>query len=436
MKLSQFNIISKIEHEDKFIVYNTYSTACVVLDNDTYTKIFIDMEFNREDSKIVYLLNNGIIVESQVNEVKLVENLRYHAMSKNIQNIVILTTTECNARCYYCFEHGIKPIVMTKETADAVVEFCKEKYKDKTIAITWFGGEPLLNFEIIKYISSKLISEGYELESHVTTNGSLVTDEILEFFSTNYKKVSFQITLDDINEEYGKIKNYVDIPQEQAFERVINNVKNIIKNKIKLLIRVNFAASKIEKAKKVYSEIIELLNGCDLSNVNIYMAPLSLNCDREIISNFSGDIEHPFLQMVKKQREEGFSLQEIHAIGEVSILSSYNLSPTPIACGMNMHSRIVVNADGKLYKCHRLVGSEKYCVGNVFDGVDVNNKIFNFFEKIEVTDSECLNCNVLPICQEGCKYSRLTYGEKQKCSRIKQVKEELVRLYYKEISKN
>ena len=149
---------------------------------------------------------------------------------------------------------------------------------------------------------------------HITTNGSLITDDILDFFNNNYKKVSFQITLDDIGIEYAKIKRYVDISIDDAFGRVIDNIKNIIQKGIRLLIRVNFAASQIEKAKNIYSKIIELLDGLDLSNVNIYMAPLSLNCDREIISNFTGDIEHPFLQMVKTQREKGFSLQEIHSV--------------------------------------------------------------------------------------------------------------------------
>lgn len=432
MKLSQYNIISKLEDEDKYIIYNTYSTACVVLNKEMYFKIFENYNFDATP-EIEFLYNNGIIVDDSTNEIELVERLRADAIQQNIQNIVILTTTECNARCYYCFEHGIEPVIMTKETADAVVRFCKEKYKDKVIAITWFGGEPLLNYGIIKYVTDQLIKAGYELETHITTNGSLISDEMLDYFATNYKKVSFQITLDDIGVEYAKIKRYVDVPLEQAFHRVMENVKKIIKKGIKLLIRVNFASSQIEKAKEIYKQIIGLLAGYDLTNVNIYMAPLSLKYEKENISNFHGNIEHPFLQMVKLQRKEGFALQEIHATGEVSLLSSFNLSPTPVACGMNMHSRIVVNADGKLYKCHRLVGKEEYCVGDVFSGVDINNSVLKFFEKANVTDEDCKKCSILPICQEGCKYSRLTFGEKHKCSRIKQVKEELVKLYYEAI---
>lgn len=432
MKLSTYNIISKIDDAEKYIIYNTYSTACVVLNNETFTKIFENKIFDGTP-EIEFLHSNGIIVDDSTDELELVERLRADAIHQNIQNIVILTTTECNARCYYCFEHGIAPVIMTMETADAVVNFCKEKYKDKTIAITWFGGEPLLNYNIIKYITTQLIDAGYELETHITTNGSLVSDEMLDYFSSNYKKVSFQITLDDVGVGYAKIKKYVDIPLEHAFHRVMENVKKIINKGIKLLIRVNFASSQIEKAKDIYKQIIDLLDGCDLSNVNIYMAPLSLKCEKENISNFQGDFEHPFLQMVKLQREEGFALQEIHSTGEVSLLSSFNLSPTPIACGMNMKSRIVVNSDGKLYKCHRLVGKEEYCVGDVFSGVVIDNPVLNFFEKVEVTDEDCKHCCILPICQEGCKYSRLTFGEKHKCSRIKQVKEELVKLYYEAI---
>ena len=90
-----------------------------------------------------------------------------------------------------------------------------------------------------------------------------------------YSIITLQIKLDSIDNEYGRIKNYIDIDKKEAFSRVLNNVKLLIKNKIKLLIRVNFMASKIAEAKESYKKIISLLDGYDLSDVNIYMAPLT-----------------------------------------------------------------------------------------------------------------------------------------------------------------
>lgn len=430
MKLSQFNIISK-ENENKYILYNTFSTGLVVLDKKNYQDLIIEKNFDNFDG-LTYLIENGFIVDDDCDEVAKVEKVRTAIMKKTIiQNIVILTTTDCNARCYYCFEHGIEHVYMSEKTADAIIEYCKKKYKEKRIAITWFGGEPLLNFNIIKYITARLIEAGYELECHVTTNGSLVTDEMIDFFEKNYVRFSFQITIDSVYDEYNKVKRYIDIEPEKAYDRTMQNVVKLINSGVRMMIRVNFASSKIEQAKEVYKTLIETLRIYDLSKVNIYMAPLSLPGDKEIISNFHGNIEHPFLQMVKIQREEGFPLHDLYnEENEISLLSAYNLQPSAISCGMNLSCRIVVNADGTLYKCHRLVGKKDFAVGNVFDGEDMSNEHLNFFHDIHITDDDCRNCDILPICQMGCSYSRFTYGKEQKCNRIRQVKSELVQLYY------
>lgn len=129
------------------------------------------------------MYKNGFLVDKNCDECSIIERIRAEIMAKSVvQNIVILTTTDCNARCYYCFEHGIEPLYMQEATAEAIIQYCKKNYKEKEIAITWFGGEPLLNWSIIKYITLGLIDAGYELVSHVTTNGSLVNQEILDFF--------------------------------------------------------------------------------------------------------------------------------------------------------------------------------------------------------------------------------------------------------------
>ena len=305
MKLSQFNIVSK-ENDDKYILYNTFSTGLVTLDKNTYEKVVVNKDFSNF-SELHYLIENGFVVDDDCDEVEKVESVRSFIMKKTIiQNIVILTTTDCNARCYYCFEHGIEHIYMSKETADGIIEYCKKKYKEKRIAITWFGGEPLLNYEIIKYITLKLIEANYELECHVTTNGSLITDEMIDFFEKNYVRFSFQITIDSIHDEYSKVKRYVDIEPEKAYERTINNVIALIKRGVRMMIRVNFASSKIEQAKLVYKNLIETLKIYDLSKVNIYMAPLSLPSDKEIISNFTGISNIHFFKWLKFKERKVF----------------------------------------------------------------------------------------------------------------------------------
>lgn len=433
MKLSMFNIISKDDKSENYIIFNTHTTACLTLNSQYHKKIFVEKDFSFDKEANEILLANGFVVDDNVDELQKIYDIRKSVMSQNIQNIVILTTTNCNARCYYCFEHGIKPIDMTIETAEALIEFCKKKYKDKRILVSWFGGEPLLRFDIIEYVTNRLIEEGYELDGYVTTNGSLITDKMIDFFTNKYESIAFQITLDDIGDGYGKIKRYVDISIPEAFKRTINNIKLLLEQKIKVLIRVNFLVSNISSAKEIYKKVIHLFDGYDMSNTNVYMAPLSTEAQSENLCNCEGYSTHPFLEMVEIHKSEKNTLQNFHSSNDESLLSRYNLSPLPIPCGMMMPSKIVVNANGDLYKCHRLVGKTEFSVGNVFDGYDEKSNSIDLFEAIEITDLDCKKCNIFPICQGGCKYMRLVYGDSQKCCRIKQVKEELVRMYYNDL---
>ena len=96
---------------------------------------------------------------------------------------------------------------------------------------------------------------------------------------------------------------------------------------------------------------------------------------------------------------------------------------------------IYIDADGTLYKCHRLSGRKQYACGTVFDGIDTNNDYYKIFRNPIIEDEECKKCSILPICQGGCKSQRILYGNKQKCHRIKQIQGKLVNLYYKEVCK-
>lgn len=431
MKASIFNVVTSINDTGKeMIIYNTHTTACVTLKKSMYEQIFVEKNFL--DKEIVTaLLKMGILVDDKFDEVKAIVKIRTQGMNDPVQSVVIFTTTECNARCYYCFEKGIKQFPMTFEVADEVLKFIKNNYtNEKPLGINWFGGEPLMNFKIIKYISDDLIKSGYKIVSHMPTNGSLFNEEMVEYFKTSYEHFSVQITLDAVDKEYGKIKRYIDINEDLAFDRVIKNVKMLLSNRITLDIRINFAASNIKKAKSIYSSILEILKGYDLSNAYIYMAPLTLDCDSEIISNYCGEGEHPYLQVTKMQLEEGFPLKIRRYHGKDELIAACGLMPTAYSCGMTCINRIVISADGELYKCHREAGKKQFSCGNVHNGINKNSETYKRFRTFEITDEDCKKCNILPICQGGCNYLRDIYGEKQKCHRIKQIKEELVKLYY------
>jgi uncharacterized protein len=435
MEISKFNIKSSLDDSDKVLLYNTLTTALIVLESKQYYKIFEDRDFT--NTKIIHqLFKSGFIVESNSNEFVFLEKLRKKDLDNPIQDIGFLTTTKCNARCYYCFEKGIKQYDLTKETADKAISFLKKLCPDEQLRIFWFGGEPFLNFDIIKHVTFELQECGYKLNTNIITNGSLLTQDIIDFFKQHYQYISFQITIDGVFEHYYNVKKYVDLTSNNAFSIVINNIKRLLYNGLTVKIRINFKTSAIEEGKKIFSNIIKLLEGCDLSNLLIYLSPLSLDGIDEIMSNYNTESEHPFLQIIKTELKYGLSMDSTYRKNkDKALLNLFELNPKCSFCGASCARRVTINANGELYKCHRLVGRKEFCVGNVVDGFDETSEIYNYFRNPLINDDDCLNCSILPICHGGCKGNELLYGKRHKCHNIKQVRSELVRLYYRELLK-
>lgn len=436
MVISRFIIKSVLDSENKIILYHTRTTALITLDRQLYYKIFVEKDFS--DSEIMQqLYNMGFIIDSHDKELAILDTMRIKEIDNPIQGITILPTTDCNARCFYCFEEGIERYSMSKETAQHTIEFIKNFYDDKELAIAWFGGEPLLNFPIIEFITLELKKLCYNLNTHITTNGSLLTREMLDFFVKNYTHTSFQITLDGVDEDYYKAKRYKDISPQDAFNRVMGSIKMILRSDLPIQVRVNFLPSKIEEAKQTYAKVLELLSDVDLSNLYLYMAPLNVKNDNEIISRFKcNGSEHPYLQLVKTQNAAGFPLNSIVYEKDNRLLGGFNLMPNCASCGIITNKRIIVDADGALYKCHRLTGRRDWATGNVIDGVDKNCYSYRYFTSPYIDEDGCKKCNILPICNGGCRANRILYGQNHKCHKIKQVQSELVRSYYDELKKS
>lgn len=433
METSRFIIKSNLDGEGKVILYNTRTTALVTLEKSLYQKIFIDKDFSDSDV-ISQLFSMGFVVNSHDEELAILDAMRIKEKDNPIQGVTILPTTDCNARCFYCFEEGIARYTMSKKVAEQTIKFINNFYDKKELAIAWFGGEPLLKFDIIEYITLELKKLGYTLNTHITTNGSLLTKDMISFFMANYSNTSFQITLDGVDEKYYQAKKYIDIAPQDAFRRVIDNIKMILSAGLPIQVRINFLPSKIEEAKETYYHVLELLSDVDVSNLYLYMAPLNVKDDNEIISRFKGkDMEHPYLQLVKAQYQAGFPLNSIVYKDDNRLLGGFNLMPNCASCGILTNKRIIIDADGSLYKCHRLTGRKDWNVGNVFDGVDTECYAYRHFTSPYIDEEGCKKCNILPICNGGCRANRILYGPQHKCHKIKQVQSELVKLYYEKL---
>ena len=207
MKQSKFNVGKKY-NEKSYWVYNTLTTALVILDEDQYLTYFVNEDFLVDGKDFTDLCEMGFFIEDEFDELQYLEELRKTVVKSNkkIADIMIAPTMDCNAHCYYCFERGCHHEKMSIETADAVVEYIKNNWNHELFNITWFGGEPLLAPDIIDYISEKMRQEGINFISRITTNGYELTPEIVRRAIEQWNTNKIQISIDALFEEYEKLK--------------------------------------------------------------------------------------------------------------------------------------------------------------------------------------------------------------------------------------
>ncbi len=418
MKTSKYIITKKLE-TGEIILFSSFSTALISLSEEIYSEIFEHHNYTKKDL-VQQLQELGFLVIDDSQE-QILERLRVNEMGDKTPVLKIFTTNKCNARCYYCFEKGIKQIDMEPETAIQVITFIKTNYPNKELQINWFGGEPLYNFAAIDYITTELHKDGYKLQTHITTNGSLISQEIIDFLKKYYDGISIQVTIDDIGIKYSKVKKYIDIPEEIAYQRIINNIHLLLTNNISTRIRINFLKSKIDYAFQVYNTLSHEFHG--KNGLMIYFAPLSFDDDKA-----DHEIEHTHLKLMEFYNSEKkvFDNGNEHK----SLLTSLTLKPKSIPCGACRVKNFTITADGQLFKCHRIAKFDYCNVGNVWDGINIRSEYHQMFVSPDYISRKCKECNVYPICRGGCTVVTHILKNQDVTCAIYQKHQELIKMYY------
>lgn len=441
MKFSKFNVYDRYD-DDSYWVYNTLSTATIILNNADFCDVFVNENLDSEKVDIAELCAMGYVIDDQFDELSYLKDLRETVVNsdKCITDIMVAPTMDCNARCYYCFEHGSHREKMSRETADAVVEYIGNHWDHKLFNVSWFGGEPLTAVDVIDYLSTQLKSKNIRFTSKILTNGYELTETVVQRALRDWNTTKVQISIDDLFDDYDNIKKFKHSSSGLSpFKRVIENTHNALCNGLSVRVRINFNPIKKDSAMSVMDYLQE--NFGDFSNFSSYFAPIDSFSD--IVPPIAGEFpefdEHPFLSLIKHSQKYGYYVgnnrdsSENFAFDEKGILASLKLYPSPTNCYASCPSVFAIDSKGDFYKCHRVLGrGEKYCSGNVKSGV-LKNEIYQFFCNTDLVFEECKECALLPICQGGCKINAYIYRDNHACSPMKSILKKLIDYYVRRL---
>lgn len=236
--------------EEGWLILNGLTQMLIYISEEEYNSFFTS-QFAKEKFFVVpneFDEHNGVkVLRKRINE----EIYK----SKSIPTkYTIFTTTACNARCEYCFEKGTKVYTMPVEICERVVDCIIRHSSEATekLNMHWFGGEPLLNTKVIDVICDMLDEKKVDYHSTITSNGYLLNEDMIARAVDKWKLDIIQITLDGTEDVYNRIKNYAG-GVENAYEKVICNIKECIKAGLSVEIRLNVGENNGQ-------DLIELVN--------------------------------------------------------------------------------------------------------------------------------------------------------------------------------
>lgn len=173
----------------------------------------------------------------------------------------IWVTTACNMRCDYCYEGMDKSYeMMSRETVDIAIDYILSQYKqmaDTTLIVQFHGGEPLMNFEIVKYTTNQIkeafIGQDDVLLFGMTTNGTLLDAEKMSFLATNIN-YGLSISLDgrkDTHDLHRKLHN-----GKGSYDLVTSNALQLLTLRTDIRARLTFNS---ETVAELYDNAVHLV---------------------------------------------------------------------------------------------------------------------------------------------------------------------------------
>lgn len=343
--------------------------------------------------------------------------IRYFA-EKKVEGIILQLTQNCNLRCKYCVysggyynrTHANKR--MTFETAKKGIQFLlthSSERPEKTIS--FYGGEPLLEFQLMKKIIlwTENEVEGQNINFNFTTNATLLTEEIISFLESH--NVMMLISLDGPEEIHDQFRVFAD-DEHGSFSTVIKNIR-LLKEKFpqyfyeKVCFNTVFAAND-------FSCVEKYITGEELFNHSSFLSSVVNGVNKiekvSIKNEFITETRYIlFLGMLYK-------LGRIKKIKQMKLLESVisemgNLEknyPKRVELPEKWHHggpcipgilRLFIDVDGKFYPCEKVSElNEQVCIGNLEKGFDYEKmKAILNIEKF--TSQKCKECWAYQDCR-------------------------------------
>src|SRR5882672_349042 len=327
-----------------------------------------------------------------------------------LQRVVLNITNQCNLACTYCYEYSEdkisktegKPKYMTSSVAEASIDMLIKESGDRpSIHVTFFGGETLLNFPMLRssldYAKRKCAEVGKHVEFSLTTNATLLTEQVVDFLAEH--KVGVTVSIDGNRELNDKMRVFAD--GRGSYDVIVPRIKMLLeRHKTNSIGARVTLSSGVSHVRRIYEHLTK-----EIGFYAVGFSPATANPKRlysigetnmgTVLEGFE-DLAWEYRDSALAGRHHGFTnvndtLKELHS----GMSKAY-----PCGAGLGL---LGVGTAGDVSLCHRFVDSPVGKMGHVIDG-GVNHEARGEFLATHHIGAryDCHTCWARPTCAGGC----------------------------------
>ena len=310
----------------------------------------------------------------------------------------------CNLNCSYCFAsqgkyHGERA-VMSYEVGKRALDFLMEHSGSRrNLEVDFFGGEPLMNFQVVKdlvaYARSVEQERGKNFRFTLTTNGVLVDDEVIDWANRECSNVV--LSLDGRKEIHDRFR--VDYAGKGSWEKIVPKFQRFVEKRggRDYYMRGTFTHANPDFLKDIQTMLDLGFNELSMEPVVCAKGDPSALTEEDlaIVMDQYEKLAELMLQKDKEGKPFTFYHYMIDLTGGPCIYKRIS------GCGSGTEY-MAVTPWGDLYPCHQFVGEERFRLGNIWDGV-TNTEVQGEFAACNVyAHPECRDCWARLYCSGGC----------------------------------
>ena len=399
--------------EDVLGLWNTTSDVGI------YRKLhgrYPKVDIKEAVSEIREMEQMGLLFQKPLQAPRRPENIKF---GTRIVTFTLNVIAGCNLHCRYCWNDGGKYAgksegKMSRETAIKAIDFLvQHSNENDEITVDFYGGEPFLNFEVIKSTidyCNEIREKGIrKFDYKITTNGTVMNDEILEFLLS--RRLSIGVSLDGPREAHNFNRPYKN--GKGSWNDIITNVLRVMDAKeIGVSIKATLSPPNLNKLD-TYRFLADMgFYDVEVGFANEACRLFNADSNFVITDEDVGVIKREYLRFAHFYLTE---LLEKDNATDVAISNNiakvYYETPKTSPCGAGTNT-LCVSGTGDLYPCMGFVGIEEYRLGNIDTGLstDIFNRFCRQLRGFVFQCEECVDCWSKYLCGGLCPANNVQYN--------------------------